>query len=95
MSETSQAKLAALLRRAGAAHGEYETSELGGVYDREWPSWYARYLVAHDIGDQLGRAIDAAALAELLVRCDQEHRQENPAMAWPEDYARRLLATAG
>jgi hypothetical protein len=29
----------------GAAHGVYEEGELNGVYDQNWPAWYAAYLV--------------------------------------------------
>ncbi len=37
--------LAELLREAEAAHGVYETEELGGVRDEEWPAWYAEFIV--------------------------------------------------
>lgn len=33
-----------LLERAAAAHGVYEQQELDGVYDVEWPAWYARHM---------------------------------------------------
>ena len=33
-----------LLRQTAAAHGSYEQEHLGGVYDEEWPSWYAAFL---------------------------------------------------
>ena len=32
-------------RRAAGAHGEHEKRN-GGVYDEEWPQWYATYMVA-------------------------------------------------
>ena len=40
----------ALLVRAAAAHGEFEETELQGVYDQAWPRWYATYAVEHGIG---------------------------------------------
>lgn len=33
-----------LLRQTAAVHGSYERERLGGVYDEEWPSWYASFL---------------------------------------------------
>lgn len=41
-------ELANLLREAEAAHGKYETEELGGVRDEEWASWYAEFIVNAD-----------------------------------------------
>jgi phosphoserine phosphatase len=32
------------LKQAAAAHGEYETNELNGVYDEQWPEWYAEHM---------------------------------------------------
>jgi hypothetical protein len=39
----SEERLAALLREAESAHGEYER-ELGQA-DADWPRWYARYIL--------------------------------------------------
>jgi len=33
-----------LLIRTAAAHGEHERDDLGGVYDEDWPRWYAAYM---------------------------------------------------
>jgi hypothetical protein len=38
-------ELTGLLREAEAAHGKYETDELGGVRDEEWAPWYAEFMV--------------------------------------------------
>ena len=48
---TSQADLAAALRRASAAHGEYEKRN-GGQYDTNWPDWYADYIIREQAGQQ-------------------------------------------
>jgi catechol 2,3-dioxygenase-like lactoylglutathione lyase family enzyme len=48
-SFASVADLAAALRRAGAAHGEYE-KRTGGKYDENWPDWYAEYMVSEQSG---------------------------------------------
>lgn len=34
------------LNKAAAAHGIHEAEELGGVYDEQWPEWYAEYMLA-------------------------------------------------
>lgn len=47
----SQAELAAALRRAAAAHGEYEKRT--GAHDDNWANWYADYMA----GEQDGRPL--------------------------------------
>ena len=44
-NELTKEELTALLREAEAAHGKYETEELGGVRDEEWAAWYAEFIV--------------------------------------------------
>ena len=48
---TSQADLAAALRRAAGAHGEHEKRT--GTHDANWPDWYADYIVHEQSGQQL------------------------------------------
>jgi catechol 2,3-dioxygenase-like lactoylglutathione lyase family enzyme len=49
---TSSAELASALRRAAAAHGEYEKRN-GGQHDANWPDWYAEYIVREQTGKPL------------------------------------------
>src|SRR5215207_8833865 len=51
-SFASASDLASALRRASAAHGEYET-RTGGQRDENWPDWYAAYMVAEQAGREL------------------------------------------
>jgi catechol 2,3-dioxygenase-like lactoylglutathione lyase family enzyme len=54
-STTSYASVADLqeaLIRAATAHGEHEARN-GGEYDKEWPAWYATYMVAEQSGAEL------------------------------------------
>lgn len=44
----SAADLAAALRRAEAAHGQYE-QQLGHA-DPDWPDWYAQYMADEQAG---------------------------------------------
>ena len=48
---TSQAELAAALRRAAAAHGEHEKRI--GQHDENWPDWYADYIIREQAGKEL------------------------------------------
>jgi catechol 2,3-dioxygenase-like lactoylglutathione lyase family enzyme len=48
----SASDLASAFRRASAAHGEHE-KRTGGVYDENWPDWYAAYMVAEQAGTEL------------------------------------------
>ena len=84
----------ALLAETEQAHGKYETTELNGVYDREWPRWYAEYAVANGIGEVLGRPVSAEELARFLASSWDE-RQGNDA-GDPEPwtaYTARQIAT--
>lgn len=50
---SSTSDLAAALRRAEAAHGQYEKEKLHGQRDADWPSWYAAYMIAEGAGKPL------------------------------------------
>ncbi len=43
-------ELAAALKAAGSAHHEYEQTVLNGVFDEQWPMFYAAFLLGR-IGD--------------------------------------------
>ena len=54
-AETSYASADDLQRaliRAATAHGEHEARN-GGEVDKEWPVWYAKYMVAEAAGENL------------------------------------------
>ena len=38
-------ELAAALKAAGSAHHEYEQSVLNGVFDEQWPMFYAAFVL--------------------------------------------------
>jgi len=50
-SFASIADLAGALRRAETAHGEHE--KLLGERDKDWPSWYAEYMIKEQTGQPL------------------------------------------
>lgn len=45
MIDLNQEELADLLRAAAEEHGKYEKEELGGEYDKNWPDWYAKWIL--------------------------------------------------
>jgi len=82
----------ALLAATEAAHGVFETTELNGVYDQEWPAWYAARAVEQGIGDLVGRAIVAEELAGFLASTFAEFKAIAPAPSegWAAYTARRI-----
>jgi hypothetical protein len=94
MPAIEQREVANLLDRAQAAHGTYEEGELNGVYDQDWPAWYAPYLVEQGIRGLLGQAITVEQLARLLKQYDEEYRAQQRQEGWPDYYAAQLFALA-
>jgi hypothetical protein len=83
----------ALLVQTMAAHGTFEETELNGVYDQEWPRWYAMHAVEHGIGALVGRSITADELAAFLAssNSDFERAEPKPSETWAAYTARRII----
>jgi hypothetical protein len=88
------AAIEALLVRTEQAHGVFESTELEGVYDQEWPRWYAVYAVEHGIGEILGGGVTVDELAEFLARSNAEFEaiDPKPSETWATYAARRISA---
>ncbi len=86
--------LEALLVQTGQAHGVFEETELMGVYDQEWPRWYAGYAVEHGIGALVGHPVTVDDLAAFLARTnvDFEDAQPKPSGSWAAYTAGRIAA---
>ncbi len=84
----------ALLVEAEQAHGVYESAELNGVYDKDWPRWYAAYAVEHGISDLAEHDITTEELAAFLASSYDEFQQADPKPAepWAVYIARRIAA---
>jgi hypothetical protein len=54
---TSAGDLSQALRRAAAAHGQYEARI--GQADPNWPDWYANYMVREQTGEELPKTTTA------------------------------------
>jgi len=87
------APLEALLGETEAAHGAYETTELNGVYDEQWPQWYAAYAVDHGIGAVLERDVTAGELGGILATAYQDFQATDPGPtdSWSTYVARRIV----
>jgi hypothetical protein len=88
-----ESAIAALLRETEAAHGAYETDVLAGVFDKDWATWYARYLLDHGLTEFLPGpgCLDVDALAAMLSRLAAEYEREETATPWPDFYARGIV----
>ena len=82
-----------LLVETMKAHGAYEATELEGVYDTDWPIWYARYAVGHGIGDLLDHDVTSDRLAQFLASGNVEYEQIEPGSRepWAAYTARRIV----
>jgi hypothetical protein len=86
--------VSALLTETEHAHGVYEATALGGVYDKEWPDWYATYAVEHGIGELVGHPVAADRLATFLATTFVEFKDADPkpTESWSDWTARRIGA---
>ena len=85
-------KIAQLLGQAGSAHHHFEQTVLKGVYDEEWPDWYAGYLLEHGLNDLLPQSVTQAELGQFLYHSNQTRTQRRPEPNWV-DYTVRDLIT--
>lgn len=82
-----QREIVKRLQDASAAHFEYETSVLRGVYDQQWAEWYARFLLEHDWDALFERAWTIGDLTDALRQADATFRAAAPQQGWQEFYA--------
>ncbi len=75
--------LEGLLSEAASAHAVFETTELNGVYDQDWPRWYATYAVEHGMGALVGGPITIDRLADFLASSNVEFERIEPALREP------------
>ena len=55
-------ELAAALKAAGSAHHEYEQTVLNGVFDEQWPMFYAAFVLG-----RIGEFTTPSALTSWLI----------------------------
>lgn len=80
-----------LLLRTENAHGQYEETELNGVYDQNWSQWYAAYLVQHGLSAIVQQEITAEQLSVFLAKSFEAFKKNNLGLGWEEYTARKLI----
>ncbi len=92
MSSERENRIASLLTAAGSAHHKYEQEELNGEYDKDWPQWYAAWLLENGLASAFTPPPGQLALAEALESISAEHKETDSEQSWSEFSAPRLLA---
>lgn len=92
MIETTAKEIAALLNQAGAAHHDYEQTVLKGVYDREWPTWYAKYVLERGLNKLLNQEVTVEQLSQFLDQTNQNYQAERSQTSWAEYTAQKMVA---
>jgi hypothetical protein len=92
MADEPTEAIRALLVEAMDGHAIYEATELNGVYDEDWPVWYASYAIEHGIGPLLGKPVRLEELADFLAtsNVDFEQTDAKSAESWAAYTARRI-----
>lgn len=92
-TDTSEA-ITALLLEAEQAHGVYETIELNGVYDKDWPRWYGEYIIEHGLADIVGHVtpLDRVTMVLETAYAEFDKADPKPAASWAEHIGRRMSA---
>ncbi len=79
-----------LLSQAGSAHHQYEQTVLKGVYDQDWPTWYALYVINHGLGTVLGQPVTEAQLSRFFTESYTIYKKGNPKEGWVNYTARQI-----
>ena len=84
-------ELARLIAATARAHHAAFAASDG--FDPDWAIWYAGHLQA-TVWDRLGSFASRAELTYLLIAAERAYKAADEAArgAWPESYARHLLA---
>ena len=92
MTQETITKIADLLLRAGSAHHHFEQTVLKGVYDQEWPTWYADYIIAHGLGELLPTPVTVEPLGRFLAENYEVYKRENSKQGWADFTAQQIAA---
>lgn len=83
-----------LLSQAGGAHHIFEQTTLKGVYDKEWPTWYAQWSIEHGLNTLLGSSWNIEDLAKALDEINERHKKSAAGLSWAEFTAQELMKRA-
>ncbi len=84
-------EIAALLTQAGNAHHIYEQTVLKGVYDEDWATWYADYLIQNGLGTLLNQPMTTGQLSQFFNAGYAVYQREGATQSWA-DYTAQQLA---
>ncbi len=91
MSSNSVNEIAQLLSQAGSAHHVFEQTVLKGVYDQEWPRWYAEYVVEHGLSHLLEREVTVEQVSRFFTESYEVYKKENSQVGWADYTAQQML----
>ncbi len=80
----SQEAISQLLSQAGEAHQDYEQTVLHGVYDEEWPAWYADHVIELGLNVYLQMPVTVAQLGPFLTASNQRYEQTDKSVTWSD-----------
>lgn len=92
MNTNKITQITALLSQAGSAHHHFEQTVLKGVYDQEWPAWYADYVIQHGLGELLSTPVTVEPLAQFLAEDYEVYKRENSKLDWADYTAQQIAA---
>lgn len=75
-------------------HHQYQESHLSGKYNSQWSTWYAEFLLEHDLIKVWGKEVTQEELAQALNQLDKDYNDEKPDESWPTYYAKKMAAMA-
>lgn len=90
MSTNTITQIAHLLSQAGSAHHHFEQTVLNGVYDQEWPAWYADYVIKHGLKELLPTPITVEQLARFFAENYEVYKRENSKQSWTDYTAQQI-----
>jgi hypothetical protein len=64
------------------------------VYDEDWPTWYADYLMQNGLGTLLNQPVTTEQLSQFLSIGYAMYQQEGATQSWA-DYTAQQLADQG
>ncbi|MCG3211223.1 MAG: hypothetical protein FOGNACKC_04862 [Anaerolineae bacterium] len=91
MNPNAVTQIARLLSQAGSAHHQYEQTILKGVYDQEWPAWYANYVIEHGLANLLNQEVTAGQISQFFIESYQIYRKEGSNLGWVDYTAQQLV----
>lgn len=95
MNQQITTQIAKLLAEAGSAHHYFEQVVLKGVYDQDWPAWYADYILEHGLNTLLEQPVNKEGFSQFLFESNELRKQQTPEPDWVDYTAREIVARWG